>query len=236
MEWSKFKYQEFQFRKIRNSQISNSLKWFYLNMDHSCIQLVWLYQVYSNWYLYNELIFLNYLHSLQVIIHSILLLFLILRVHTWVLMTIQMFLSSMESILMVKMLSIDYIRIIFNMMKVWYLFYSSLESIELFNIILPHIKQIENDDNPLVIENEDDFDKLNDKNWSSIIVKKELFEEMEDELIMNDYPHVQFIHIQKRSFMNISSLTISNLPELKYLAFELESFYKTTSLTLSSIL
>ena len=158
-----------------------------------------------------------------------------MRVYTWVLMTIQMFLSSMESILMVKMLSIDYIRIIFNMMKVWYLFYSSLESTELVNQIIPHIKQIEDDDNPLVIENEDDFGKLNDKNWSSIIVKEGLFEEMRNELILNDYPHVQFIHIQKHSFKNISSLTISNLPELKFLIIEDNSFYSTTSLTLSSI-
>ena len=146
-----------------------------------------------------------------------------------------MFLSSMESILMVKMLSIDYIRIIFNMMKVWYLFSSSLESIELVNQIIPHIKQIENDDNPLVIENEDDYAKLNDKNWSSIIVKEELFREMKDELILNDYPHVQFIHIQSSSFQNVSSLTISNLPELKYLTIEDRSFSSTTSLTLSSI-
>ena len=146
-----------------------------------------------------------------------------------------MFLSSMESILMVKMLSIDYIRIIFNMMKVWYLFYSSLESIELVNQIIPHIKQIEDDDNPLVIENEDDYAKLNDKNWSSIIVKEELFEEMEDELILNDYPHIQFIHIQIASFKNISSLTISNLSELKFLIIEDGSFSETTSLTLSSI-
>ena len=146
-----------------------------------------------------------------------------------------MFLSSMESILMVKMLSIDYIRIIFNMMKVWYLFYSSLESTELVNQIIPHIKQIEDDDNPLVIENEDDFGKLNDKNWSSITLKQGLFEEMEDELILNDYPHIQFIHIQKISFKIISSLNISNLPELKYLAFEDCSFWSTTNLILSSI-
>ena len=136
---------------------------------------------------------------------------------------------------MVVMLSIDYIRIIFNMMKVWYLFYSSLESIELVNQIIPHIKQIEDDDNPLVIENEDDFGKLNDKNWSSIIVKEGLFEEMRNELILNDYPHIQFIHIQEDSFKNISSLTISNLPELKFLTIENGSFYSTTNLTLSSI-
>ena len=149
-----------------------------------------------------------------------------------------MFLSSMESILMVKMLSIDYIRIIFNMMKVWYLFYSSLESIESANQILPHVIQLSNDivdDNPLVIENEDDYAKLNDKNWSSIIVKEGLFKEMRDELILNDYPHVQFIHIQIESFKTITNLTISNLPELKFLIFEFGSFHETTNLTLSSI-
>ena len=139
---------------------------------------------------------------------------------------------------MVKMLSLDYIRIMFNMMKVWYLFYSSLESIDLANQIIPHVIQWSNDivdDNPLVIENEDDYVKLNDKNWSSIIVKEELFKEMRDELILNDYPHVQFIHIQRQSFENLSSLTISNLPELKFLIFEKNSFSSTTSLTLSSI-
>ena len=120
-------------------------------------------------------------------------------------------------------------------MKVWYLFYSSLESIELVNQIIPHIKQIENDDNPLVIENEDDYDKLNDKNWSSIIVKEELFEEMEDELILNDYPHVFHIYVQYCSFQRISSLTISSFPELILLTCEYESFHETTSLTLSSI-
>ena len=66
-------------------------------------------------------------------------------------------------------------------------------------------------------------------------MKEGLFKEMRNELILNDYPHVQFIHIQNRSFMNISSLTISNLPELKYLTIEFGSFCETTSLTLSSI-
>ena len=146
-----------------------------------------------------------------------------------------MFLSSMESILMIKMLSVDYIRIIFNMMKAWYLFYSSLESIELANQTIPHIIQIENDDNPLVIANSNDYAKLNDKNWSSITVKEKLFERMRNKLILNDYPHVQFMHIQKHSFKNISDLTISNLPELKLLVFEDSSFYSTTSLILSSI-
>ena len=91
------------------------------------------------------------------------------------------------------------------------------------------------DDNPLVIENEDDYAKLNDKNWSSITVKEGLFKEMRDELILNDYPHVQFIHIQIRSFGNVSKLSILNLPELILLVIEDDSFFNTTSLTLSSI-
>ena len=67
-------------------------------------------------------------------------------------------------------------------------------------------------------------------------MKEGLFEEMRDELILNDYPHVQFIHIQRESFKVISSLTISNLPELRLLIIENGSFQETTDLTLSSIL
>ena len=95
--------------------------------------------------------------------------------------------------------------------------------------------QVENDDNPLVIESADDYAKLNDKNWSSITVKEGLFKEMRDELILNNYPHVQFIHIQERSFIKVSSLTISNLPELKSLTVEYQSFSETLIVTLSSI-
>ena len=66
-------------------------------------------------------------------------------------------------------------------------------------------------------------------------MKERLLDRMKDELILNDYLHVQFIHIQERSFIKVSSLTISDLPELKYLIFENDSFSSTTSLTLSSI-
>ena len=66
-------------------------------------------------------------------------------------------------------------------------------------------------------------------------MKEGLFEEMRNELILNDYPHIQFIHIQEDSFKNISSLTISNLPELIFLIVESGSFHETTILTLSSI-
>ena len=132
--------------------------------------------------------------------------------------------------------SSGYIQVIFNMMKVCYSFYSSIVSQGLYNQILLYIKQIENDDNPLVIENEDDFYKLDDKNWSSIIVNEGLFDLwIGNELILNDYFHVQCIHIREESFTSISSLIISRLYELRFLIFEDKSFYYTTSLTVSSI-
>ena len=67
-------------------------------------------------------------------------------------------------------------------------------------------------------------------------MKEELFEEMEDELILNDYPHVQFIHIQEFSFSRVSSLTISNLPLLRELVIENEVFFDTIRITLEGVL
>ena len=62
-----------------------------------------------------------------------------------------------------------------------------------------------------------------------------LYQNMREELIMNDYHRVQFICIGTSSFGNVPSLTISNLPELRVISTKSESFMKTTSLTLSSI-
>ena len=66
-------------------------------------------------------------------------------------------------------------------------------------------------------------------------MNERLFEGRTKELLLNNYPHIQFIHIQRESFKNISNLTISNLPELKILTVEYGSFKQTTNLTLSSI-
>ena len=62
----------------------------------------------------------------------------------------------------------------------------------LANQILPIVKKLPDDvidDNPLVIVNEDDFGKLNNENWSSIM-NGGSFNEMYKEIILNDYPHV----------------------------------------------
>ena len=63
----------------------------------------------------------------------------------------------------------------------------------------------------------------------------ELLNGMKRGLLLNDYSHVQFIHIQSESFKNVSSLVISNLYELKFLIFEETSFSNTISVILSSI-
>ena len=91
------------------------------------------------------------------------------------------------------------------------------------------------DDNPLVIENENELDKLNDKSWTSVIVRQELFKELNNGLIFNDYPHVYRLLIQNCSLTSITSLTISNLPDLVFLTCQYESLRNVTKLKLESI-
>ena len=136
---------------------------------------------------------------------------------------------------MVSKHSLDCIPLIFNMTKVFGLFLFLLESIELVNYIHPLIIQIDNDNNPLVITSDEDFDQLKNNSWTNITVNKDILETMKDELILNDYPHVQCIYIKKNSFTRISSLTISNLPELRSVIVERDCFSDTTSVVLSSI-
>ena len=62
-----------------------------------------------------------------------------------------------------------------------------------------------------------------------------MLKEIKNELILNDYPHVQFIYIQENSLKYISSLTISNLPELQQIRIKNDSFSETTNLILKRI-
>ena len=80
------------------------------------------------------------------------------------------------------------------------LFYS-LDSIELINQIFPYVIRVPNDiidDNPLIISERTDYSKLKDNNWTSITVNERLFERRTKELLLNNYPHIQFIHIHLR--------------------------------------
>ena len=66
-------------------------------------------------------------------------------------------------------------------------------------------------------------------------MNERLFEGRTKKLLLNNYPHIQFIHIQRESFERISNMTISNLPELTLLIIENRSFNETPSFTLFSI-
>ena len=139
---------------------------------------------------------------------------------------------------MVNMLSFYSFLRTYIMMKVLFSFYSPIESTELARQIIPHVDMLPIDfvnDNPLVIENENELDKLNDKNWSSIIVRRESFKELNNGLVFNDYPHTYRVLFEKSSLTSISSLTISNLPDLIFLICQYESLRNVTKLTLSSI-
>ena len=71
--------------------------------------------------------------------------------------------------------------------------------------------------------------------WTSIIVKEGLFESRRKELVFNNYPLVQFIHVQRDSSKGFTSVTISNLPKLKLLLLRDKAFLTMELLTLSSI-
>ena len=154
-----------------------------------------------------------------------------------------MFLSLMECIFMARKHSVVSIRIRLNMMKVFQFIICSLESIVLFNQIIPYLhQQMRNGDNPLVIEIEDDFAKLKDLRWTSITVNRKKYDDDYDDgdynihnLILNDYPYVQYIKIEDYALTCLSNLTISNLPKLSTFTTGELSFNETTSLTLSSI-
>ena len=104
--------------------------------------------------------------------------------------------------------------------------------------MLPHVIHYPKDtidDNPLFITDENDIAKLDDKSWSSIVVHGRLYLGLLYELKVNDYPRIQFIHVQDNVFQTVIRLTISNLPELKLLVVEDWSFSCAITVTLSSI-
>ena len=90
------------------------------------------------------------------------------------------------------------------------------------------------DDNPLVIENDDDYDILEENHWSSIKIEKETLRMNESELIIKDNPHVGYIWIDDGSCSYFSSLILLNLPNLRFIKIEEVTFDKIPSLSISS--
>ena len=67
------------------------------------------------------------------------------------------------------------------------------------------------DQNPVTIHNENDLALLDNPTWSGIIVKDRLFNQLNQDITWNQFPFVQYICIQEKSFENIQSLTIVHL-------------------------
>ena len=86
---------------------------------------------------------------------------------------------------------------------------------------------------PLVIENEDDCEKIYESGWSSITVKEGYCNSLTGNLIISDNNCLQYILLQSNVLSNIQSVEISNLTNLSLIRTDY-SFYYSTSLTLSS--
>ena len=94
----------------------------------------------------------------------------------------------------------------------------ALESIELIKKIHSHIFCVPDDiidDNPLDITTESDFETIDKKEWSSIVIRKDLFQSFTAELLLANYSHVQYIYLQDNIFEKVSVVKVTNLPELR---------------------
>ena len=112
-----------------------------------------------------------------------------------------------------------------------------LESIELINQIHSHILYVPDDiidDNPLDITTESDFETIDKKEWSSIVIRKDLFQSFTTELLFANYSHVQYIYLQDYTFGKVSVVKVTNLPELRIFQTNENACQTTKSLLFKS--
>ena len=112
-----------------------------------------------------------------------------------------------------------------------------LESIELIKRIYSHIFCIPDDiidDNPLDITTESDFEIIDKKEWSSIVIRKDLFQSFTAELLLANYSHVQYIYLQDNTFGKVSVVKVTNLPELRIFQTNENACQTTKSLLFKS--
>lgn len=128
--------------------------------------------------------------------------------------------------------------LLFIMMMVYFHdSYDPLVSIEFANQILPTLPQIHdyNDDYPLIISKEEDFDLLSKTHWTSITINEGLCNEREEAFQLSNYPSLQILHIKENSCSNFTSVTLSNLSSLQILIIEKAFDSNTTQVTIESI-
>ena len=133
---------------------------------------------------------------------------------------------------------IIYSHIVFTMMNVCSISYCQvLESIELIKRIYSHIFCVPDDiidDNPLDITTDNDFETIDKKEWSSIVIRKDLFQSFTAELLLANYSHVQYVYLQDNTFEKASAVKVTNLPELRVFQVNKDACQTTESLIFES--
>ena len=112
-----------------------------------------------------------------------------------------------------------------------------LESIELIKRIYSHIFCVPDDiidDNPLDITTESDFETIDKKEWSSIVIRKDLLQSYTAELLLANYSHVQYVYLQDNTFGKASAVKVTNLPELRVFQVNEDACQTTNSLLFES--
>ena len=108
------------------------------------------------------------------------------------------------------------------------LFIVSRSFIEIINQYLIQMPFDLIDQHPVTIQNENELALLDNPTWSSIIVKDQLFNQLNQEITWNQLSFVQYICIQEKSFGIIRSLTIAHLHQLRLLVIDSDSFKEAT--------
>ena len=149
-----------------------------------------------------------------------------------------MFRLLMDNSLYMVMHFITYSHIVLIMMNVnSFSFCYVLESIELINQIHSHILYVPDDvidDNPLDITTENDLETIDKKEWSSIVIRKDLFQSFTAELLLANYSHVQYVYLQDNTFGKASVVKVTNLPELRIFQVNEDACQTTESLIFES--
>ena len=117
------------------------------------------------------------------------------------------------------------------------LFQFILVSSSLANQIKSHLYTLPNNTIcgvPLVIESDDDCNKLYETGWSSIVVKEIVCYDFSGSLRIADNDCLQYIYFEMDTFTMISSFELSNLPSLSVVRVEWESLYSAVNVTLES--
>lgn len=114
-----------------------------------------------------------------------------------------------------------------------------VESIVLADQIRSHLIDMTgiNDNHPLVLNMNDDLDRVKKEKWSSITFCQNYLADITSlQLELDDLQSVQFMVFKSESFKQCPSVTISDLGQLKVLIFDSVSCQDVKSLTLKSMI